>query len=148
MPTRETNFRGSRQKPNILYDLLIIYILHSQISNDVLHKIYKLMTVLFHSFCKKKKRFIICITGIRAECGCFCRHSLVCTTELLPGPLDKPRFGIRQDFLHFKHGAVLGNFTPNTVAQHSDGWISKVDHVGVCSLPNTYLPSCVQRPVS
>ena len=55
---------------------------------------------------------------------------------ILPGPLDK-RFGIRQDFLYFMHGAVLGNFTPNTLAQHSDGWISKVYPVGVCDLPNT-----------
>ena len=56
MPTQRDKLPEDLGKSQVFFMiLLIIYILHSQISNDVLHKIYKLMTVLFHSFWKKKK---------------------------------------------------------------------------------------------
>ena len=135
MPTQRDKLPEDLGKSQVFFMiLLIIYILHSQISNDVLHKIYKLMTVLFHSFWKKKKSSSS--ASVASGQGLAVSGQPQSADLILPGPLDK-RFGIRQDFLYFMHGAVLGNFTPNTLAQHSDGWISKVDPVGVCDLPNT-----------
>ena len=56
MPTQRDKLPEDLGKSQVFFMiLLIIYMLHSQISNDILHKIYKLMTVLFHSFCKKKR---------------------------------------------------------------------------------------------
>lgn len=119
MPTRRDKLPEDLGKSQVFFMiLLIIYILHSQISNDVLHKIYKLMTVL-HSFCQEKKKSSSSASLASGQ-GLAISGQPQSADLILLGPLDK-QFGIRQDLLYFMHGAVLGNFIPNTLAQHSDG---------------------------